>query len=306
MNDLLAIADLDRTELERILDLSAREDLGRPLAGQGVALVFQKPSARTRNSMEMAVAGLGGHPGYITDAAVGLASGRETPEDVARTLACFHGVIAARVFDHAVLERMAAAVDIPVLNLLSDRAHPLQTLADLLTLRERFGRLEGLRIAYVGDGENNVARSLAAGCMRVGVSLNIAAPPEHSLSSEDLRELNSHGALTGSEVTQGVDAAEAVPGVQAVYTDTWTSMGQEDEAEARRALFAPYQVNEPLMAHAAPDAVFLHCLPAHRGEEATNQVLDGPQSLIWPQARNRMRTARGALAWMLGSAGDAA
>ena len=306
MNDLLAIADLDRTELERILDLSAREDLGRPLAGQGVALVFQKPSARTRNSMEMAVTGLGGHPIYITDAEVGLASGRETPEDVARTLACFHGVIAARVFDHAVLERMAAAVDIPVLNLLSDRAHPLQTLADLLTLRERFGRLEGLRIAYVGDGENNVARSLAAGCMRVGVSLNIAAPSEHSLSSEDLRELNSHGALTGSEVTQGVDPAEAVTNVQAVYTDTWTSMGQEDEAEARRALFAPYQVNELLMAHAAPDAVFLHCLPAHRGEEATNQVLDGPQSLIWPQARNRMRTARGALAWMLGSAGDAA
>jgi ornithine carbamoyltransferase len=301
MRDLLGIADLDRADLETILDLSARADLGRPLAGQGAALVFQKPSARTRNSMEMAVAGMGGHPVYITDAEVGLGSGRESPEDVARTLACFHGVIAARVFDHAVLERMAAATDVPVLNLLSDRAHPLQTLADLLTLRERFGRLEGLRITYVGDGENNVARSLAAGCVRTGVSLVIAAPPEHSLSSEDLRELNSHGALTGSEVTQTPDPDYAVFGVQAVYTDTWTSMGQEAEADARRALFAPYQVNAALMARAAGNAVFLHCLPAHRGEEATDEVLDGPQSLIWTQARNRMRTARGALAWMLGA-----
>lgn len=300
MKDLLGIADLDRAALETILALSARPDLGRPLAGQGVALVFQKPSARTRNSMEMAVVGLGGHPVYITDAEVGLGSGRESPEDVARTLACFHGVIAARVFDHAVLERMAAAVDAPVLNMLSDRAHPLQTLADLLTLQERFGRLEGLRIAYVGDGENNVARSLAAGCVRVGARLIIATPPEHSLSSEDLRELNSHGALSGGEVTQVVDPAEAVTGAEAVYTDTWTSMGQEAEADARRALFAPYQVNGSLMAHAAPDAVFLHCLPAHRGEEATDAILDGPQSLIWTQAANRMRTARGALAWMTG------
>lgn len=176
MSDLLGIADLDRPTLEIILSLSARADLGRPLAGQGVALVFQKPSARTRNSMEMAVAGLGGHPVYITDAEVGLGSGRESPADVARTLACFHSLIAARVFHHEVLQQMAAAVDAPVLNLLSDRAHPLQTLADLLTLRERFGRLEGLQVAYVGDGDNNVARSLAAGCARLGAHLAIAGP----------------------------------------------------------------------------------------------------------------------------------
>jgi ornithine carbamoyltransferase len=305
MRDLLGIADLDGSELETILELAAREDLGLPLAGKGVALVFQKPSARTRNSMEMAVAGLGGHPVYITDAEVGLGSGRESPEDVARTLACFHGVIAARVFEHAVLEQMAAAVDAPVLNLLSDQAHPLQALADLLTLQDRFGRLEGLRVAYVGDGENNVARSLAAACVRASVHLTIAAPPEHSLSSEDLRELNAHGALSGSEVTQTHDPFFAVSGAHAVYTDTWTSMGQEDEAEARRELFAPYQVNAALMEHAARDAVFLHCLPAHRGEEATDEVLDGPQSLIWTQARNRMRTARGALAWMISAQGGA-
>lgn len=300
MRDLLGIADLDRAALEAILDLSARADLGRPLAGQGVALVFQKPSARTRNSMEMAVAGLGGHPVYITDAEVGLGSGRESPADVARTLACFHAVLAARVFDHAVLQQMAAAVDAPVLNLLSDRAHPLQTLADLLTLRERFGRLEGLCVAYVGDGDNNVARSLAAGCARTGVNLSVAAPGGHGLSDADLGALNGQAGT----VTQTPDPAQAVAGARAVYTDTWTSMGQEDEAEARRATFQGYQVDAALMARAAPDAVFLHCLPAHRGEEVTDEVLDGARSLVWIQARNRMRTARGALAWML--AGGAA
>lgn len=296
MTDLLGVADLDPAALALILDLSARADLGRPLAGQGVALVFQKPSARTRNSLEMAVVGLGGHPVYITDGEVGLGSGRESPADVARTLACFHSVIAARVFDHAVLEQMAAAVDAPVLNLLSDRAHPLQTLADLLTLKERFGRLDGLRLAYVGDGDNNVARSLAAGCARTGVRLTIAAPAGHGLPIEDLAELNSHA----GGVSQTADPAEAVAGAQAVYTDAWTSMGQEAEAEARRAVFHDYRVDAALMARAAPDAVFLHCLPAHRGEEATDEVLDSPQSLIWTQACNRMRTACGALAWMLG------
>ena len=297
--DLLGIAELDRAALGAVLDLSARADLGEPLAGQGVALVFQKPSARTRNSMEMAVVGLGGHPVYITDAEVGLGSGRESPADVARTLGCYHAVIAARVFDHTVLEQMAVAVETPLLNLLSDRAHPLQTLADLLTLRERFGRLEGLRVAYVGDGDNNVARSLAAGCARVGVRLTIAAPAGHGLSESDLAELNGHG----GEVRQTDDAAEAAVGAQAIYTDAWTSMGQEDEAETRRAIFRAYQVDDALMARAAADAIFLHCLPAHRGEEVTDAVLDGPRSLVWTQAANRMRTARGALAWMLGGSG---
>lgn len=301
MTDLLGIAPLDREELESILALSAREDLGRPLSGRGVALVFQKPSARTRNSTEMAVVALGGHPVYITDAEVGLGSGRESPADVARTLACFHAVIAARVFDHGVLEQMAASVETPVLNLLSDRAHPLQALADLLTLQERFGRIEGLRIAYVGDGDNNVARSLAAGCARLGARLAIAAPPGHGLSEADLTELNSHA----GEVVQTPDPAQAAKGAQAVYTDTWTSMGQEAEAEARRAIFKGYRVDAGLMARAQSDAAFLHCLPAHRGEEVSDEVLDGPQSLVWVQARNRMRTARGAIAWMLGQGGEA-
>ena len=297
MRDLLRIADLDSASLAAVLDLSARDDLGRPLAGQGVALMFQKPSARTRNSLELAVVGLGGHPVYISDAEVGLGSGRETPADVARTLACFHHVIAARVFDHAILESMAEATDVPVLNLLSDRAHPLQTLADLLTLRERFGSLEGLRIAYVGDGDNNVARSLAAGCALTGVHLAVAAPLGHQLAEEDLVEFNRYA----GRVTQTTDPAEAVSGALAVNTDVWTSMGQEAEAEARRIVFQPYQVDAALMARAAPGAIFLHCLPAHRDEEVTEEVLEGPQSVVWTQARNRMRTARGALAWMLQS-----
>ena len=288
MNDILSLSALDPAALEAILDLSAREDLGRPLAGQGVALLFQKPSSRTRNSTEMAVVGLGGHPVYITDAEVGLGSGRESPEDIARTLACYHGVIAARVFEHAALEAMASAVDAPVLNLLSDRAHPLQALADLLTLRERFGRLEGLRVAYVGDVAN-VARSLAVGCTRLGGQLTIAAPEGYGLDPDD-----------APGVRQTADPAEAVAGAQAVYTDTWISMGQESEAEARRRAFAGYQVDAALMRRAAPDAVFLHCLPAHRGEEVAAEVIDGPSSLVWAQARNRMRTARGALAWIAG------
>lgn len=291
--DLLAISELDRDALRAILDLSARADLGRPLAERGVALVFQKPSARTRSSMELAVAGLGGHPVAIQDREIGLGGGRESVEDVARTLAAYHAVIAARVFDHAVLEAMAAAVETPVVNLLSDRAHPMQTLADLLTLRELFGALEGLRVAYVGD-VNNVARSLAAGCARMGVRLAIAAPEGVGPG------LDAPGDF-GGLVRRTADPAEAVEGARAVYTDTWVSMGEEAEGEARRARLRPYQVDEALMARAAEGARFLHCLPAHRGEEVTAQVIDGPRSAVWIQARNRLRTARGALAWVLGA-----
>lgn len=284
--NLLEVTGLDRATLLHVLDLSAREGLGAPLAGAGVALLFEKPSLRTRNSMEMAAVSLGGHPVMIGRDEVGL-GGRESVEDVARTLEQYHRVIAARVFDHAVLERMAAAVDTPIVNMLSDRAHPLQALADLLTLRELFGELEGLRIAYVGDG-NNVCRSLAAACSLVGARLAIAAPDGHGLDA------------LPDGVTQTSDPGEAVRGARTVYTDAWTSMGDEAQADARRAAFAGYQVDAALMAR-ADDAWFLHCLPAHRGEEVADDVIDGPRSAVWRQARNRMRTARGALAWVLGA-----
>jgi ornithine carbamoyltransferase len=284
VRDLLTIADLGRTDLERILS-DAERDLGRPLSGKGVALVFQKPSARTRNSMEIAVVQLGGHPVYIQKEEVGLGS-RETAEDVARTLSCYHAVIAARVMDHEDLTAMAAATQTPVLNMLSDIAHPLQALADMLTVKQLLGRIEGARIAYVGDGDNNVCRSLAEACAALGAELRVASPEGYGLSDAP------------AGVVQTADPAEAAEGADIVYTDVWVSMGQDEEAEARHRALAPYQVDEALMAR-APAARFLHCLPAHRGEEVAAAVIDGPRSAVWRQAENRMHTARAALAWMV-------
>lgn len=286
MRDLLTLAGLDAATLTRILDL-AEGEAGRPLAGKGAALVFQKPSARTRNSMEMAVVQLGGHPVYIQKEEVGLGT-RESQEDVARTLACYHALIAARVMDHRDLERMAAATDVPVLNMLSDSDHPLQGLADLLTIRQIAGRIEGVEVAWIGDGDNNVCRSLAQGLSALGGSLRIASPDGYGLPEAD--------ALPG--VTQMTDPAEAAAGAAFVYTDVWVSMGQDGEAEARKAALAPYRVDAALMARTA-EAHFLHCLPARRGEEVTDDVIDGARSAVWRQAENRMHSARGAMAWML-------
>jgi ornithine carbamoyltransferase len=283
---LLTIAQLGREGIEQILALSEADGLGQPLAGQGVALVFQKPSARTRNSMEMATVQLGGHPVYIQKDEVGLGS-RETARDVARTLACFHAIVAARVVDHRDLEAMAAVSPRPVLNLLSDLGHPLQALADLLTVRQLLGRIEGARIAYVGDGGNNICRSLAEAASLVGAEMTVASPEAYSLAE----------APDGVRRTR--HPSEAVEGADFVYTDVWVSMGQDHEAAERRRVFAPYRVDEELMA-AAPGAHFLHCLPARRGEEVTDAVMDGPQSAVWRQAENRMHTARGALAWLMG------
>ncbi|HEX8511626.1 MAG TPA: ornithine carbamoyltransferase [Allosphingosinicella sp.] len=286
MTGLLTVNDLGREGLEEILALSELPDLGLPLAGKGVALVFQKPSARTRSSMEIACVQLGGHPLYIQKEEVGLGA-RESAEDVARTLACYHAVIAARVMDHRDLEAMAAATGKPLLNMLSDRAHPLQALADLLTVRQLLGRLEGVRIAYVGDGDNNVCRSLAEACSLLGAELRIASPDGYGLEG------------TPGGVIQLADPAEAVEGADIVYTDVWVSMGQGEESGARMKAFAGYSVDEALMAR-CPRARFLHCLPARRGEEVSAGVIDGPQSAVWLQAENRMHTARGALAWLMG------
>ena len=285
MSDLLAIRHLSRENLEQILALSERTDLARPLAGKGVALYFQKPSARTRNSMEMATAQLGGHPVYIQKDEVGI-GGRETVEDVARTLACYHAIIAARVKDHRLLEQMATAVDTPVLNMLSDSDHPLQALADLLTVKQLLGRIEGARIAYVGDA-NNVARSLAEGCSLLGAELIVASPEGYGFDE------------TPAGVRQIADPGEAVDGADIVYTDVWVSMGQDEESETRLKAFADYQVDAKLMARSR-DAWFLHCLPARRGEEVSAEVIDGPRSAVWRQAENRMHSARGAMAWMMG------
>jgi ornithine carbamoyltransferase len=286
MKHLLTLREMGSDAVEEILALSER-DLGVPLAGAGAALMFAKPSARTRNSMEMAVRQLGGHPVYIQAEEVGLGS-RETAEDVARTLACYHRVIAARVSDHAHLEQMAATKAAPIVNMLSDSDHPLQGLADLLTIRQLVGKLEGASVAFVGDGNNNVARSLAEGCALTGALLTIASPEEFQLAAPP------------EGVRQVVNPAEAVAGADIVYTDVWVSMGQAEETTRRHAALANYQVDEALMALADENAWFMHCLPARRGEEVEAAVIDGPRSAVWRQAENRMHTARAALAWVLG------
>lgn len=293
MRHLLEIDDLTAGELGEVLDLARGEHPRPVLAGKGVALLFEKPSARTRNSMEMAVVGLGGHPLTIRPDEVGMDE-RETAEDIARTLGCYHAVIGARVFDHTVLDRMAAVSPVPVVNMLSDDAHPLQALADLLTITDEFGDRDDLEVAYVGDA-NNVARSLALVCGLAGIGVRIASPDGFGFSPSDMAQLER----VGVRLTVTSDPVEAVAGADAVYTDVWASMGQEAEAEARTAAFAGFTVDEALMAHAADDAVFLHCLPAHRGQEVAASVVDGPRSRVWPQAANRMRAARGALHWLV-------
>jgi ornithine carbamoyltransferase len=302
MRHLLEVDDLEPDELARVLDLAEVPDPPRVLAGRGVSLLFEKPSARTRHSTEMAVVQLGGHPVYFGGHEVGL-DVRETVEDVTRTLAQYHAVLGARVFDHRIVERMAALDVAPVVNLLSDDAHPCQALADLLTIRQCFGGLEGRSVAYVGDA-NNVCRSLAIGASRAGMAMRVASPAGYGFAPEDLDRLEAAGARP--EV--GEDPSWAVRGADVVYTDTWVSMGQEGESTVRRPHFEPYRIDAARLAEAAEGAVFLHCLPAHRGDEVTDEVIDGPQSRVWQQARNRMHVARGLLLFLLadGKVGEGA
>lgn len=289
---LLEVDDLSARDVARILDLSEVADPTCVLQDRGVALLFEKPSARTRTSMEMAVFQLGGHPITLRDEEIGI-DRRETAEDLARLMSGYAAVIGARVFEHAKVERMAAASSVPVVNLLSDDAHPVQALADLLTVRQCFGTLAGRTVAYVGDA-NNVARSLGIGCGLSGVSFRVSSPPGYGFDDASLDRIRASGAHT----TVCDDPHEAVGGVDAVYTDAWYSMGQEDERRTRQEAFARWRVDGPLMEAAGPGAIFLHCLPAHRGDEATDEVLDGPASRVWVQARNRMHTARGLLLWL--------
>jgi ornithine carbamoyltransferase len=298
----LEVDDIDPARLAVLLDRAAawkRDPASVPhvLAGKGVAALFEKPSARTRISVEMAVWTLGGHPIYVRGEEVGLDT-RESVEDVARTMAGMCTLIAARVFDHRVLERMEAAVDVPIVNLLSDRAHPCQALADLLALREHFGRLDGLRVAYVGDG-NNVAASLAFGAALSGVELVVASPEGYELDADVVARARNLGGTV--DVTG--DPYDAVRGVDAVYTDVWTSMGQESERQQRLQAFAGFTVDEALFKVASEGAVFLHCLPAHRGEEVEAEVIDGPRSLVWAQAANRMDAVRALLVDLVEEAG---
>ena len=297
MRHFLDVDDLEPSELARILNLATDPNPPQVLAGKGAALLFEKPSARTRSATEMAVVQLGGHALYITGAEVGLDE-RESVEDVTRTLACYNAVIGARVFAHSTVERMAAVSAVPIVNLLSDHAHPTQAVADLLTVRAALGHLEGLVLAYVGDA-NNVARSLAYAAGLSGMAVRIASPEGYGFSESALRRMRGRGC----EPVQVTNPVQAVRGAHVVYTDVWASMGQEQEADKRREDFAGFTVNRALMARAASDALFLHCLPAHRGEEVEAAVIDGPQSRVWLQAANRMHAARGLLLWLMEKAG---
>ena len=297
MRHFLEIDDLETQELELVLKLSAATNPPKVLAEQGVALLFEKPSGRTRNSMEMAVVQLGGHPMYIQPEELGIGS-RETAEDVVRVMAGYHTVLAARVFDHGLLEQMATTNSVPIVNLLSDIAHPMQALADLLTIEQEIGLGKVGKVAYVGDA-NNVWRSLAIGCSMLGIQTSVASPAGHSPNSVDLeRVLRAGGSV---QVTE--DPSEAVEGADVVYTDVWTSMGQEDEISQRLDAFSRYTVDSGLMAQTNADSIFMHCLPAHRGEEVTDEVIESPRSKVFLQAQNRMHSARGLLSWIVGEVG---
>lgn len=292
---VLEIDDLSAAEIARVLDLA--DDPGRPqiLAGQTVGLYFEKPSLRTRHSSEVAVVQLGGHPVTFRKEEIGGTS-REPMSDVARVLSGYHAALGARVFDHRVLEQLAAAASIPVVNLLSDTGHPCQSLADLLTMRQEWGSLDGRTIAWVGD-YNNVARSLGLGAARCGMRLRIASPNGYGPTEADIDRLVA-GGLDGPPVVTD-RPVEAVRGADAVHTDVWASMGQEEEVGVRHRAFEGFRVDDRVMAEAPAHAVFMHCLPAHRGEEVAASVVDGAQSRVFPQAHNRLHVFRGLLRFLL-------
>ncbi len=306
--DLLSVADLSPDEVERIFDRAAalkaeeharREHgtpLATPLAGRTLAMLFQKPSLRTRVTFEAGMNELGGHAIYLTEDVV--MGARESVRDVARNLERFVDAIVARTGPHEVVVELAAQASVPVINGLTLREHPCQALADLFTLRERFGDLHGRVLAFVGDG-NNVYHSLALLGAMLGLEVRLAHPADYGPNPRIVERAEALAAANGTRLEFGTDPARIVRGADVVYTDAWTSMGQEVEAEARRDAFADYQVDESLLETAGPDTVVMHCLPAHRGEEITSAVMDGPRSIIWDQSENRLHVQKALLVEIL-------
>lgn len=290
---MLDVDDVSKAEFADILAKAQDPTPMRVLEGKGAGLIFEKASGRTRNATEMAVVALGGHPVSMKGDEVGIDT-RETAEDVVRALAGYHAIIGARVKHHAVLERMAAVSPVPIVNLLSDLAHPCQAVADLVTLQARFGSLAGLRVAYVGDF-NNVARSLALAAAYTAIDFVVASPSGYGPTDVDIDRI----AALGGAMTVTDRPLDATKGANAVYTDVWISMGQEAEAEERRRAFEGFNVSNALFEGADPNAIFLHCLPAIRGEEVEADVIDGPQSAVFEQAANRLAAARGVLWWLM-------
>jgi ornithine carbamoyltransferase len=299
--DLLSINDLEAEDIRLLItDAISLKSQGwlDMLKGKSLAIMFEKPSLRTRVSFELAMRQLGGETIYLSPAEVGL-GGRESVPDVARVLSRYVDAIAARTFAHSNLEVLAKYATVPVINALSDDEHPCQAAADLLTIYEKKGRFAGLSLAFVGDG-NNVAASLAQGSAMVGMNFTIASPDGYGLLAPFLGQAERVASLTGASIRVVAAPEEAVRGADVVYTDVWTSMGQEDQHLERLRAFAGYQVNQRLLSLAAPDAIFMHDLPAHRGEETVDEVIDGPQSVVLDQAENRLHAQRAILALLMG------
>ncbi len=298
----LSINDLSDAELLGVLDSADAyrrgKQQGQPLSGKTVAMLFEKPSLRTKVSFAVAAHELGGHPVFLSQAEVGLDT-REAVEDVAHVLERWAALIVARVNDHRTLERLAGASSIPVINGLSDVEHPCQALADLLTVRQHLGGLEGVQVAYVGDA-NNCALSLALGCAATGASFVIASPEGYGFDGQTIERIDARGHAWGRVVRTTTDLGEAVDGADVVYTDVWTSMGQEAEAKERRKAFAGFQVNDAVLRQAKPGALMMHPMPAHYGEEVPEGMLDQPQSVAFDQAENRLHAQKALLGFLAG------
>lgn len=292
MRHILEIDDLSAEELRRLLDLSGSR-VPRRDGSEGVALIFEMPSARTRNSTEMACVQLGVHPTYIAASELGF-DVRESVEDITMTLAQYYSVVCARIHDHSILQRMADVDAVPIVNLLSSSSHPLQGLADVMTIEAEFGDLSNRTLAYIGY-PGNVWKSLSMAAGALGMDVRLAVPSEHQPSPSLISEIAASGAQIEIVSSPFIAAKDA----DVVYTDRWVSMGEESETAARLREFASFTITPEVMASAAADAIFLHCLPAKRDEEVSALVIDGPQSRIWKQALNRMHTARGAISWVM-------
>ncbi len=306
--DLLSAADLSAAEVQTVFETAAtlkaefqatRRHARPPLPGRTIAMLFQKPSLRTRVSFEAGMVQLGGHAVYLTNDVV--LGARESVHDVARNLERMVDAIVVRSGSHEVAVELATQAEIPVINGLTLREHPCQALADVFTIRERFGELEGLVLAFVGDG-NNVYHSLALLGATLGMEIRLAHPPGYAPNERIVTRAREIAEASGARLRFGHDPVDAVQGAAVVYTDAWTSMGQEGEKEERRDAFAGFRVDDALLEAAGPDALAMHCLPAHRGEEITSAVMDGPRSLIWEQSENRLHVQKGLLVQLLGGA----
>lgn len=302
--DFIAIADYSPDEIQALLDLAVKlkqqraEGGNQPLlGGKTLAMIFQKPSLRTRVSFDMAMRQLGGDALYLSPQEIGLGQ-RESIADVARVLSGYVDAIMARVFEHEHVLELARWASVPVINGLSDYNHPCQGMADGLTIYEHFGKIKGLNVTFIGDG-NNVAVSLLHLCAMLGANFTLAAPEGYDMNPKALELGCEFARQSGSQVNTTRNPHQAVKGADVIYTDTWTSMGQEAEAKKREQVFPPYQVNQHLVSEANPGVIVMHCLPAHRGQEITDEVADGPHSQLFPQAHNRMHAQKAILVWLL-------